>query len=231
MQGTETEWIDHEYYKTYEIAARLNRIAYRGDVWLSEQFGDPLDFFVFVESPWSQVTAVHHVVRAVAHEMFLRETEGPYVDRWDELHTERLRILSVDACLARYGLADTTFAIPSPPRQMVQISKNVTSWEESDLVADACYDYFINDVALSAAYDELLGRIADEVFFTVFNNRQLLMALNLEIADRVARVGDEDVDNEHDPREWRKGPLLARSSRPQDATSMGSQGRVSQRQG
>lgn len=131
---------------------------------------------------WSKDTLVHKFARWAAHEMFYDETEGPYAEMvvpGDEPGQRRpVRYMSVSVALRHYGLEDDPFEVPPRDGEIVRIGHNVSTWRESHKVADACFEYFTEDLMWSQPYEELLDQLADEVFHAVFTNRALLYGLN-----------------------------------------------------
>lgn len=191
----EHEWISHRYFRTYEIARRISGIAsdpfaYIRD--LEELMGD--DGIVDFLPPWQYDTVVHRFARWIADEMFLDDTAGPYVTRHD-LDSNPItvkRYLPVDLCLAAYDLWPTIdFEVPERGGDYVIESRNIRRWQESAVVEDRCYDYFINSVQLSAPYEKLLDIIADEVFHVVFHNRAVMFGLNDFLARLVSAIDSD----------------------------------------
>jgi hypothetical protein len=88
------------------------------------------------------------------------------------------------------------FEIPPPDGEYVRLERNITSWRESSKVANACYEYFLEQVRLSESYDRLLNQLADEVFHIVFLNREALSGLNSLIASYVRELHPSDVDDD-----------------------------------
>ncbi len=126
---------------------------------------------------WSKDTLVHKLARWAAHEMFYDETGGPYTEMVvpsDEIGQWRpVRYMSVTVALRHYGIGDDSFEVPPSDGEMVRVDHNVSAWQESHKVADACFEYFAEELMMSRSYDQLLGQLADEVFHTVFTNRAL----------------------------------------------------------
>jgi hypothetical protein len=86
--------------------------------------------------------------------------------------------------------------VPERDGDYVIESRNIRRWQESTVVEDQCYDYFINSVRPSAPYEKLLDIIADEVFHVVFHNRAVMFGLNDFLARLVSAIdSDEFADD------------------------------------
>jgi hypothetical protein len=164
---------------------------------------------------WQKESALHKFARWVADDMFVDGTSGPYVQGYDE-DGGPVRYLPVEIALQNYGFSlDEPFKVPPPHGQTVQLSPNVTGWEESHEVADACYEYFMEGVRLSQPYDELLGQIADEVFHTMFHNRVALAGLNTYLAWHVDDLDPAGLDEHPDiAKQFRAAGKLKRTKPP-----------------
>jgi hypothetical protein len=125
--------------------------------------------------------------------MFVEDTSGPYIVTHEQdasEHIEMKRYLPVDIALQRYGIClYMPFEIPPPDGLPMKTSTNVTTCKESNAVADACYDYFMEGVRWSQLYDDLLAQIADEVFHTMFHNRVALAGLPGPTGDQSNQAG------------------------------------------
>ncbi|MGW6122364.1 HNH endonuclease [Nocardia sp. NPDC055165] len=131
---------------------------------------------------WSKDTLVHKFARWAAHGMFYDETGGPYTEMFvpsDEIGQWRpVRYMSVTVALRHYGIGDDSFEVPPSHGEMIRVDHNVSAWQESHRVADACFEHFAEELMVSGPYEQLLDQLADEVFHTVFTNRALLYGLN-----------------------------------------------------
>jgi HNH endonuclease len=171
------EWLDHRHHRTYEIALGITRLVSRsGDMGKFEFLDDSITDFLL---PWQEVTAVHQFARLVAYEMFLQDTEGPYIrgnERDGSGNLKPQRYLPVDCALLSYGLVNVDEIFLVPPRDGEWVKdrdRNIRSWQESSKVEDACYEY-TRYLQLTGVYEELIGRLGEEVFHTIFPNRALL---------------------------------------------------------
>jgi hypothetical protein len=189
-------WLTHGFYRTYAIADRIAAIASSPISYVRELEGLTVDEGILDFLPnWQKESVLHKFAHWVADEMFVEDTSGPYLQDYDE-NNNPVRYLPVDIALNAYGIClDEPFKIPPPHGQVVQVSHNVTRWEESHEVADACYEYFMEDLRLSQPYAELLEQIADEVFHTMFHNRVALAGLNAYLSWHVDDLDPEGLDD------------------------------------
>ncbi|GAB2727429.1 hypothetical protein GCM10027089_59070 [Nocardia thraciensis] len=135
---------------------------------------------------WSKETLVHRLTEMAIHDIFYDEADAK-PSTW-EVHNKAtpgeyrtVRYMSVTVALRHYGLerARDSFEVPSTPD-----------------AADMCHDYFVNDVMWSAPYEQLVQRMADEVFHTVFPYRTMLYNLNLIAAALISELDAETCSDE-----------------------------------
>jgi hypothetical protein len=169
-------WLNHRHYRTYEIALGITRaVRWPADLRDLEFLAEGITGFL---PPWQKETAVHRLARVVASDLFLRDTEGPYIQVFEEtdgVPARMNRYLPVDVAMHAYGIDHgEMFRVPEPDETEVRKGNTVT-WAESERVANACYDYTL-DLQWTEPYDLLLTHLSDEVFHTIFPNRVLLDA-------------------------------------------------------
>ncbi|MCW3838878.1 HNH endonuclease [Micromonospora yasonensis] len=187
-------WLTHGYFRTYQISSRLAAIAQDPIAYIRELEELTVDGAVlaFLRN-WQKESVVHKFAKWISDEIFIEDTSGPYVvvdEVLDAGKFERHRYLPVDIALQAYGFRKhKPFEVPPPDGEMVRVRDNISQWEESSVVADACYDYFMQELRLSQEYDDLQSQIADEVFHTMFFNRVALAGLNRCIAMYVQDLG------------------------------------------
>ncbi|MEU4664190.1 HNH endonuclease signature motif containing protein [Micromonospora chalcea] len=191
-------WLNHGYFRTYQIAARISAIASDPIAYIRELEDLTVDNAVLAFLPaWQKESVVHKFAKWISDEIFIEDTSGPYVIS-DEVVEDgsftHKRYLPVDLALRAYGISNhEPFAVPPPDGEMVRVKENVREWVESGVVADACYDYFMEDLRLSQVYDDLQAQIADEVFHTMFFNRVALGGLNRCLAMYVCDLAPDDL--------------------------------------
>ncbi len=196
-------WIDHHYFRTYEIASHLAAIAEEPFAFLCELEEITVDDGIIDFLPnWQKESLVHKFARWVADEMFTRDTSGPYVTLEQVSESGKIEVqrrLPVDIAMQGYGISGEAFEVPPPHGDIVpapEIGPNATRWKDSTLVADACYEYFL-DLRLTQDYETLLTKISDEVFHLTFQNRVLLAGLNSFIAMHIRDLGPETLGSSH----------------------------------
>lgn len=190
--------LSHSYFRTYEIAGHVAEIAYEPDA--RELEGLTVDEGILDFLPnWQKESVVHKFAKWVADDMFCRDTDGPYVTADVRDDSDRIRVeryLQVDLGLRVYGISSDHFRIPPPDGNHVRVKPNLTVWQESNKVADACYDYFVQNLRPSQHYGDLLRQLADEVFHIMFLNRGAMAGLNGYLAMHVADLGPEMLVDE-----------------------------------
>jgi hypothetical protein len=211
MTNHDSEWIEHQHTRTYSIAARLASLSRSAELNYMEEFWNghtnPEDLL----PPWQKVTLVHRFAVWISHSIFLNDCDGPYMKFYEpEIDYAPRRILPVDAAMMRYGFADDPFRIRPSDGEWVEIRPRVKKWQESDKVANACYEYFTEEVMWSESYERLTLQIAEEVFHVIFNDRATLAGLNELASLRVLDVGEAEPDPKYMTRRGR----LRRKSPP-----------------
>ncbi|WP_166353500.1 HNH endonuclease [Phytoactinopolyspora limicola] len=218
MKRRDNEWIDHRYFRTYSVAARLTAAVSDPYTHLPgvESLTADGDILAFI-APWQSDTLVHKLARWVADDMFLEDTDGPYISKHDLGLGKNRRYLPVDLCLVAYGLSSAPgFEVPPPDGYYENVSTTMKVWRESTNVANACYDYFLNDIRVSQPYEVLLEAIGDEVFHVVFRNRELMFRLNQFLAELVQEIEPEMLTDTPELRKQftARGDRLRRSKPP-----------------
>lgn len=197
-------------YRTYEIAAELDKLTTRAsEAFFAELVEDEGDLLWDLTVPWQRDTALHRLARSAWDRVFWDETGGPFISH-TSVESGRFvskRFLSVDVALMRYGFAHKPFEIPHPEFHETRRG-NVTTRVEIADAANACLDYFGNDLRVSAIYEDLLHVLGEEVFYVLFRDRHLLWRLHLEIADRlVTAVESQEIPHDFARLFTRRGRL------------------------
>jgi hypothetical protein len=136
--------------------------------------------------------ALHKFVRFVADGILMNDTDGPTRVPFDP---DRLRpkwILPVDAAMLKYGIInEPLFLIPdeSGPGGASASKGDSSDFNDPHYVANACHHYLL-DLRWTQVYEDLMSRIADEIFYVMFLNRRALANLNEFLA---RYVGGESV--------------------------------------
>lgn len=203
------EWLEHRYYRTYQIADFAEAVATEPFAHihdLLESFAAE-DRLVPLVLPWQRRSALHHFAAFIADALFdsdLSELQLIPIesDRWPPR-----RILPVDRALHVYGISDAPFCLDA------SLTRQPPG---SPAVADAYFDYF-SDLRWTAAYAELLERIADEVFYVMFQNRAALASLHTLLAMYVSEMDPDgfDEDEEAEAASFAEPGRLKRKPPPQ----------------
>lgn len=139
-------------------------------------------------TPWQKHSALHRIVEYVAHDLFSADCTGPRLITIERHWRDRRHLLPVDYALELYGLQEPADA-HVPDERLLQ--------DDPAAASDAAYDYFTEDLQLSAPYEQLLHQLADEVFYVMFNNRTALEALNGFLAGAVLGLEGQVERLEH----------------------------------
>ena len=204
------EWINHKYFRTYRIADILTSFARGSSSFIDMEGFHASEGILEMIPSWQKDTLVHKLAKIVAHQIFLNDTNGPYVKIYKpEESFQPKRYLPVDLALQAYGIEHTLFEVPPPDGEVVRISQNMTTWQEFPRAANACYDYFLEDLSPSQVYDDLLSRMADEVFHVVFRDRVTMRDLNAYFSMYVEKISEklEMLDMETQDNFTKKGTL------------------------
>lgn len=187
------EWMAHGYFRTYEVAGRLASIARVPHARELEGLLVDGGLLEFIPN-WQKETAIHRFVKWIAHDMFLEDTGGPYVTTYvqTEAGVESVRRLPVDCAMEAYGISSDGLDLPPPDGEVVEVRPRMKEWRESSAVANLCCDYFTEELMLSQEYEDLLDRLAGEVFQIFFLNRRALAGLHEYLA---GSVSDVDIDS------------------------------------
>lgn len=193
------QWIDRRGHRIYEICKTLADFADSLGRFEIREIEDLTldDWLVGLLPAWQKVSLVHRLAERFITEMFRKETGGPYISR---THIDPVsgtatfsRMLTVDFALNEYDIKIEPFDIPDPgPRVERRIGDRVVI-EGGHTVADACYEYFTNDLIWSAEYAQLMDRMADEVFHVLFADRGVLAAVNAFVSSYIESGRLQDV--------------------------------------
>jgi hypothetical protein len=212
MTNSNSEWIEHHYTRTYSIAGRLASLSRSAEINYMEEFWNGHTAPEDLLPPWQKVTLVHRFASWISHSMFLKDCDGRFMTFYEpEIDYAPRRILPVDAAMMQYGLTDDYFRVPQPDGEWVEIRPRVRKWQNSDKVANACYEYFTEEVMWGEAYARLTLQIADEVFHVIFNDRASLAGLNELASLRVLDIGETEPDLKY---MTRRGRLRRKSPPP-----------------
>jgi hypothetical protein len=189
--------LTHEYFRTYRIANVVDAIMRDPLAYLRELEGLTVNDGIYNFLPrWQKESALHKFIRFVADEILMDDTDGATRVPFGPDRLNPKWILPVDAAMLRYGIIDEpVFLIPEEP---TSDGASVGDGDPSDCsdphyVANACYDY-LSGLRWTQAYENLMARIADEVFYVMFLNRRALANLNEFLARYVGEVSLANFD-------------------------------------
>ncbi|MEU6630982.1 HNH endonuclease signature motif containing protein [Streptomyces parvus] len=145
---------------------------------------------------WQKDSALHKFIRFIADEILMDDTDGPTRVPFgsDPLYPDW--ILPVDAAMLQYGIIDEPlFFIPdeSAPERTPGGGSDSSESGDPYCVVNACYDYLLN-LRWTQAYEDLMSRITDEVFYVMFLNRRALANLNQFLARYAGEVTTDGFD-------------------------------------
>ncbi|WP_053914713.1 HNH endonuclease signature motif containing protein [Streptomyces sp. SCSIO 75703] len=195
MNRSQNQWFDHNYYSTYRIASKVERLAMSPDYHYLEAL--MLDDGILEFLPhWQRDSALHKFIRYVTDEILEADNAGDRVVLFGSDPMQPKRTIPIEAALVSYGLQDKiSFEIPDVPL-IAHTEGNVTRFEVATEVYDACYEHFL-DLRWGQEYEDLLARISGEVFYLMFTNRVALQALH-EYLSLYVRGLAYDVDELQD---------------------------------
>ena len=188
-----------KYFETYYFANIINNILREPFHYLrslNDFFGDE-NYRNFL-SPFPKISALHsfiiYIIDSINYED-LKESEN-------KLFISEKRKLWIEIALEYYE-----FEFQSFEEWIVEKNK-----QREEIIDDDIADYF-RDLTFCGPYEELLEKMADEIFFILFLNRQTLQNFNKLIAHQ---IGDKSLDelDEEDKSYFRKDGVLNRVTIP-----------------
>jgi len=160
------------YYNTYYYANFISNLLKDPFDYLRtlhEQFED--DGVISFCEPFPRQTALHQFTTFCLELEFHDDLSG---EACEAVLASRDRLLGINHAMKAHGIEHTTLA-----EWLAGSGKKVADADANDL-----YDYF-NELRLGQSYEDLMTRLADEVFFILFLNRELLFKLNAWVAIHV----------------------------------------------
>ncbi|MFF3642446.1 HNH endonuclease [Streptomyces sp. NPDC002564] len=180
MRAKNSEWLTHEYFRTYRIANTVDTIMRDPFAYLRELEGLTVDNGIMDFLPhWQRDSALHKFIRYIADDIFMADSHGPsrVPHGPDPVHPQW--ILPADLAMMNYGIInEPLFFIPDAPSNGDPFDRTEGNTDSDPyFVQNACSDYLMHLPQLQP-YVDLMDRIADEVFFVMFTNRRALASLN-----------------------------------------------------
>ncbi|GAB2867423.1 hypothetical protein GCM10027074_38700 [Streptomyces deserti] len=144
---------------------------------------------------WQKDTALHKFIRYIADGILESDNSGRRKIRFGDPMNPKWT-LPIEVALALYGIQERIqFEIPDFP-QIEKREGNIFSYEDPPELFDACYDYFL-ELRLTQAYQDILRKISDEVFFVMFTNRAALQDLHEFLSMYVLECDQEYIEAEY----------------------------------
>jgi hypothetical protein len=167
-------FFEHRYYNTYYYSNILSNILSR-DI---ELIGFISNFFSHEEAMYDLAkafqkdSAFHHFIKSVVGDFFQND-----MDEFDQEIFNRGKIypgskqqLYIEQTLKEYRFNDHFF-------NDFIVNKNTIAYSDIEAYRD--------DLILTGVFEELLDKIANEIFYIMFNNRQALLQFNYIVAEHM----------------------------------------------
>jgi hypothetical protein len=179
-----SDWLEHHYFRTYQIAGFAEDVATNPFAYITDLLQGLIadDGIVGFLRPWQKWTALHGFVAFISEALFDADLDGLRLMVVDGDGPNPVRALPVDYAMGLYGFSGT------PP--FVPPAEIMSQGLASGAVQDAYYEHFL-ELKLTGALGELSERIADEVFYVLFQNRTALSALHRFLATQVDEIDPE----------------------------------------
>ncbi|CAM5327164.1 hypothetical protein [Streptomyces coeruleorubidus] len=159
MRGKTSEWLTHEYFRTYRIANAVDIITRDPFPYLRDLEALTVDNGIYSFLPnWQKDSALHKFIRFIADDILMSDIDGPTRVPFgtDRIHSKW--ILPVDAAMMSYGITRAPlFFIPDTPTLHAPPEGvgNSAHSEDPHYVTNACYDY-LADLRWTQVYEDLI---------------------------------------------------------------------------
>jgi hypothetical protein len=202
------------FYETYYFASVVENLLLHQFDHLRDLEGFYCDDqYLAYSEPFPKYSALHSFIAFVVDGVFYDETTGLDLERRQKiadnyasipeaLEDLRPHILPIEEALQHYEIEEESFE-----EWLVDQGKNFSS-----ATADDVYDYFV-ELRLGQPYESLLRRVTCEVFFVLFQNRNLLLVFNEMMASHISR-SDLDGLPEGFKRNFASSGVLVRETPP-----------------
>lgn len=178
-------FFEHQYYNTYYYSNIISNILSE-DIeligFISNFFSNPESVTGLVQ-PFQKFTAFHHFIKYMVHEFFEHDMNEYDEKRFDAGEFNRIPrpLLYAEAALNEFGLNDYSLEDHIGHR---------TNFSYSDIEA------YLEELVLTGTLEELYDKIANEIFYLMFNNRRQLLRFNKIVSDHMDIDLDEIEDAE-----------------------------------
>lgn len=182
-----SQYFDHKYFNSYYYANIINNLI--KNKW--EFLGFVSQFFELnpIESlikPWQKETILHSFIR---HVISTTIEEESYEKSIDQLKYKKSRgeielgDLYIEWMFKYYELDYFSFT-------------DFCSKDINDITEDDFSEYY-DELLICSEIERLHDIISNEVFYLVFNNRELLLNFNLIIAQYISEIGISEFNEDH----------------------------------
>jgi hypothetical protein len=192
-----------EYFSTYSFAAIIQDLAVSGisvpEIY--DGFGDFMKQCLGdVLRPFPKFSALHHFITFAVRHIFEEEVDDVVLD---SVVREEDYKLWVDEGLATYHIPHVEFK-----EWLRKRSLPIDSLEDEDTILE-----YYRHLTEAGPFNELLQRIADELFFILFINRNFLYHFNKRLSAHIARIRIQELE-EHSRKPFKQDGVLKRVSIP-----------------
>lgn len=171
-----------KYFETYYFANIISNILREPFAYfrsLDEFFGENnyRNFF----KPFPKISRLHHFI------MFIIESIN-----FEEINSEQIKAIASHKTKLWIEMAfeHYEFKFESFDNWIVSQEKSRMDINEDDIIE------YLNEIQLSGPYELLLERMANEIFFILFLNRQVLQWFNNLVANQIQHCYLEEIDIE-----------------------------------
>lgn len=171
-----------KYFETYYFANVISNILREPFVYirsLNDFFGEE-NYRNFL-SPFPKISALHNFIIFIIDSINYDDLE----ESENNLFKSGKRKLWVEIAMQNYG-----FDFESFEEWLTERNKS-----PEEIIDDDIADYF-RDLRFCGPYEELLNRMADEIFFVLFLNRETLQKFNILISHQIEDKDLNELDEE-----------------------------------
>ncbi|GAB3231149.1 HNH endonuclease [Algoriphagus aestuariicola] len=179
-----SEIFENNFYSTYYYSNIISNIL-TGDpdtIGFLSNFREYIGSSIFL--PYQKESALHHFCRSVIHD-FLYEDMTRY-DEEDWIRCE------VNSYFKFRPYIDSAFSVFDLNWSFDEFLDGKTNPEFSDL------EEYYEEVQITGYFEEVVNRIADEVFYVIFNNRGLMSDFNELVAGSLDLYLNDYEDSDFD---------------------------------
>lgn len=206
----ERPFIEAKFYETYYFSNVVRNVLHIQDEYMRnlwEFYGD--DQYLHLLRPFEKFSALHCFIQFLLINIITEDTED--LDLQDRQNTYQrfstgatkpaledleLTVLPIEHALLFHNIEHQSF-------ESWLNTQSKTFLEATD----ADIDEYLESLKFDCLIDELLDRAVNEVFFVLFQNRNLLLLFNQMTAEKVSQTSISELTEEHAPLFKRDGVL------------------------